>query len=665
MKRIIHRFPLFIVVSLLAGIPITIALVLAVNNVLDHRHTLNNVNRDQETVNLIILYDNLAHNLAVERGLTAGVLGSKGQGVQVAKLKQHRKVVDQQIRLFNDYQPQYNTPNLLNKLRADIDKHLSQLTSVRSGVDALKPTIAPFSYYSNLNHLIIDNANVLLTTLTDKTMSETGSALISLIVMKEKTGQIRGALNGAFARKASTPSQYTSIQQYILTTDYAKRQAAITLPGQFASPLNAAEKQPIWQQVNQVQQAYLAQVDNLANLEGPSPAEWFGAATKKIGLINQIRNNLQQQLIEYAEQTAQQAAWMQKLLLTLTIVVSVLLVAILISAVKSLRYRVGHLTNHLTNISNSRDLSQEISSSGRDEISVISFSINGLTQSIRRLLLDVTDTNNHSNQRLDDIIGAAKDLGQSSQATTAKCDNIAAAMTELSQSALEIAGSSDRALEETNAMTQQVVDCQQQSQIAFGAVEALVQQIEQTETCMQDLEQDAASVSKIVETINGISEQTNLLALNAAIEAARAGEHGRGFAVVSSEVRDLAQRSKEATEHISALLDNITNNTDTAVQNMNKSREATDKTFASVSEVNTSVARLETVIETVNQHITSIANSTTEQSKACEDVDKDVDILANIANQTGQLANNMNNIVDAYQTEVQQVNHQLQEFKLS
>ena len=214
-------------------------------------------------------------------------------------------------------------------------------------------------------------------------------------------------------------------------------------------------------------------------------------------------------------------------------------------------------------------------------------------------------------------------------------------------------------------MTNKVLSCQEQSQNSYHVVEALVSQIEQTQECMARLEQDAQSVSKIVDTINGISEQTNLLALNAAIEAARAGEHGRGFAVVSSEVRDLAQRSKEATEHISQLLSNITSTTQTAVSNMNKSREATDSTFESVSGVNDSISELEHLIETVNQHITSIANSTTEQSKASEDVDKDVDVLADIALKTGQLASNMDSIVSHYKAEVAEVNQQLQEFKLA
>ncbi len=85
----------------------------------------------------------------------------------------------------------------------------------------------------------------------------------------------------------------------------------------------------------------------------------------------------------------------------------------------------------------------------------------------------------------------------------------------------------------------------------INAIETFTIEMIQT---IRKLGESSNQISKVIFLVQDIAEQTNLLALNSAIEAARAGEHGKGFAVVSQEVRNLAEQTKRSVSEIQSLI---------------------------------------------------------------------------------------------------------------
>ncbi|MGG4266443.1 protoglobin domain-containing protein [Peribacillus simplex] len=95
---------------------------------------------------------------------------------------------------------------------------------------------------------------------------------------------------------------------------------------------------------------------------------------------------------------------------------------------------------------------------------------------------------------------------------------------------------------------------QHRMQILTEKIQNLVVFMKNVDEKIVLLNQSFLSISEFVKLVQGIADQTNLLSLNSAIEAARAGEHGNGFAVVSNEVRKLAEQTKKSIAEIDAIL---------------------------------------------------------------------------------------------------------------
>ncbi len=210
---------------------------------------------------------------------------------------------------------------------------------------------------------------------------------------------------------------------------------------------------------------------------------------------------------------------------------------------------------------------------------------------------------------------AINDLAGSAEQQTRSLDETALSVTAMSASIEEVSAQVDSLLTISSETTLTADRGGTAIHTIVDAMATIRTTIEELAADIRRLGVNSDQIGDIVKVIDRIAEQTNLLALNAAIEAARAGEHGRGFAVVASEIRKLADGSVQATKeiagHIGSTQGVITQVTD-AMLRLNERLEE------SVSSTDYASSALRDIVNTVlgaNQQITQISSVTRSMSE--------------------------------------------------
>jgi methyl-accepting chemotaxis protein len=173
---------------------------------------------------------------------------------------------------------------------------------------------------------------------------------------------------------------------------------------------------------------------------------------------------------------------------------------------------------------------------------------------------------------------------------------VAAASEEASTNVQSVASATEELSSSINEISRQVQESARMASEAVG-------QARTTNDRVSELSKAAARIGDVVELINTIAEQTNLLALNATIEAARAGEAGRGFAVVASEVKALAEQTSKATGEIGQQITGI--------------QAATQDSVNAIKEISGTIERLSEISST-------IAAAVEEQGAATQEISRNV-----------------------------------------
>ena len=270
------------------------------------------------------------------------------------------------------------------------------------------------------------------------------------------------------------------------------------------------------------------------------------------------------------------------------------------------------------------DLTVTLKSKRKDELGVLTDSINSMIDNMRELISNAASTayaviesskivgntseqitivSNEVAKTVQEIATGASVQASDSEQGAATMSDLAIKINEISEYTNDIAKFSDATINLTEEGLVSVDDLE----IKAKETTAIIQEII---VDTHELSGHSEAIGDIVEVINSIAAQTNLLSLNAAIEAARAGDAGRGFAVVAEEIRKLAEQSAAATGEIANIIKNTQSQTARVVERAKSSEgilltqnKAMNDTLEVFKKISGSMAELAKKVNEINDKV--------------------------------------------------------------
>ncbi|PYF81568.1 methyl-accepting chemotaxis protein [Marinomonas alcarazii] len=577
----------------------------------------------EDMVKLSTILDGVAHNYAVERGLSAGFLGSKGSNGAEALLAQ-RKVADsaeEALRNIDEDAFEELSLDRLNRLRNPVLNLLKDKSQIRQKVDALAADNGAFDFYSEVNRKALGSIERVILDVSNRDIAKALEARLSLLWMKERVGQYRGALNGVYAAKTTTLMRQSQIAAFIIDEEHQLEHFMVTSSDKEQALLDTAMKNAKWQAVDQATKNFLA-LQDVSSVNGP--ADWFALATAKIGLIKGVADQVSTEIKTLSSaMTAQSKLYRNGLVIGFIVLITpVILLAF--SLTRSLTKRVEEISRALSNVSVERNLVGRIENTSKDELGEIIQYLNVHLDHLSESFHLMVDMASESKESMNVLSGYSKTALEETKDQFNQTDLMASAVEEMSLTSNTISQDMQSSAEATESIRQQSTQGSERMQSILQSIANLSSEVEGGHKAVQSVTDHTEEISSILQTIESIAEQTNLLALNAAIEAARAGEQGRGFAVVADEVRTLAQRTQNSTEEIRSMIEALVGSGKSALQSMGQCANMATETSNVVTENVTMMQGLFEAIEHLAQTIERVATASEEQSQVSEEINKNI-----------------------------------------
>lgn len=539
----------------------------------------------------------VVHELQVERGRTAGFLGSGGEQFQT-ELRQQRSVTTQSFQNLHQQLENITLSSFGQTFENLLENALQQeqqLQRRRSSIDQIDIDVdSALNFYTEMIGKYIDVISEMGSLTSSAEIANRITAYTSFLMAKEYMGLERAVFSNVFTEGQFSNNTYRRAVEIVKTQenylDLFRDYATTDQWRLFQETVRG-------QHVNRATQLRDSALNNSDSDQfNVDQAEWFNVISEKINLVKNVEDRLSDDIQNASIELESQANTNFWIYVLMTLGIILLTIGIVVYLSKELISSIREVIESLT--------------SGAEQVTASSAQLSSSSQ---------------------ELAESSNEQAASVQQTTSS-------------------------LEEMTTQTKQTAENANQAEIAMKRAAPLVENgvkaMERMTQSMDEIKNASMETSKIIKTIDDIAFQTNLLALNAAVEAARAGEAGKGFAVVAEEVRNLAQRSAEAASNTSELIQKSQDSSDRGSivvsevsGNLEEIKQSISGVHTLVTEISAAAGEQASGIQEINTVMTEMDRVVQSNASASEETASSAEELSSQATELHHAVDRLTKIV--------------------